>query len=151
VGFLPANLGDILMPLAGSGCAKRSRKSAYVLPLFLIYLFIYFLTILVRPVIIATTRFATLVELWLQMNDLKLVFPSLEGRCRGNPILYATFRPNLQNLARMPFARLRRTTRNASAALNAGVSSCLTAHQHIIGHFSAITERRQTNQPTNQQ
>ena len=54
------------------------------------FLFIFLgLTISVRPIISTLTRpictkFAGLVELWLQTNYLNLVFRSLKGRCCGN-------------------------------------------------------------------
>jgi len=56
------------------------------------FLFIYFFTISVRPIISTSTRpiftkLVGLVELRLQINDLKLVFRSLRGRCRGNRFL----------------------------------------------------------------
>ena len=59
--------------LAHLGCEKRSRRWAYVMLLFL------FLTNFVRSIISTSTepifaKFAGLVELWLKMNDLKLVF-----------------------------------------------------------------------------
>jgi len=64
--------------LARPGCAKRSPRWTCVLPLFLTY-FIFILTIFVGPIISLSsgpifTKFAGLVELWLLMKDLKLVF-----------------------------------------------------------------------------
>ena len=49
-----------------------------------------FLTISIRPIIPTSagpivTKFAELVELWLQINDLKFVF--FKGRCRDNEFL----------------------------------------------------------------
>ena len=62
-------------------------------------------------------KFSLLVELWLRMNDLKLVFPSRKGRCHGNQFCGPS--PGLIHI-RVRFARWRRTTRSASAALDAG-------------------------------
>jgi len=53
-----------------------------------VYLFIIFLSISVGPIISTSTgpiftKFAGLVELWLYMRDMELVFRSRKGRCRG--------------------------------------------------------------------
>jgi len=93
-----------------------------VLPLFHIFLF---LTIFVRPIISTSTKpifakFAGLVELWLLMNDLRLVFFICEGTLPWQSIYvgFVGFYP--QNWVRVPFGRRRRTTRSASAAHDAG-------------------------------
>ena len=66
---------------------QRSWRWVYVLPRFLIDFL--GLTISVRPIISTLTRpictkFAGLVELWLQTNYLNLVFRSLKASCCGN-------------------------------------------------------------------
>jgi len=61
-------------------------------------------------------KFARLTELRLQMNDLKLVVRPRNGRCSDNQFCG----PNPQSWFHVRFARWRRTTRSASAALNAG-------------------------------
>jgi len=91
-------------------------------------MFLYFLnffTISVRPIISTSTepifaKFAGLVELWLLMNDLRLVFFICEGTLPWQSIYvgYIGFYP--QNWVRVPFGRWRRTTRSASAVLDAG-------------------------------
>ena len=56
---------------------------------FIFILFFFIFNDFVRPIISTSTgtiftKFAGLVEPWLWMNDLKLGFRSLKGRCRGN-------------------------------------------------------------------
>jgi len=59
-------------------------RRQYVLLLFLIY---SFLTIASDQLSQSTgpifTKFSGLIQLWLQINDLKLIFRSLKGRCHA--------------------------------------------------------------------
>jgi len=67
-------------------------------------------------------RFAGLVELWTQMNDLKLFFRSLKGRCGGNKF-YGQNQPPIHILyfAWHSLGRRRRhTTKRAIAMQGAG-------------------------------
>jgi len=64
--------------------AESRHGELYVLLLFLIHLFILFLTIPVRPIISKSTgpiftKFSRLIELWLRVINLKFVFRSLKG------------------------------------------------------------------------
>ena len=102
----PSSFAQLAHPL----CAKRRRGGLMFCCCF--FIFIHVLVIFVRPIILTSrpigpifTKFAGLVELWPQMNDLKLCFSVPQWTLMQQTILWAKSTSDTHLVVCVTFAR----------------------------------------------